>query len=176
MSGGHGTTSPGTGGTGPATAADAALPESVRLGYAKGQHLLMLAFFVGCAVFGLALLRGDGVVPGLFLLLSGLGMGLMMVKRLSNSAPRLVIGRDGLRTADTDLIRWAEVRDEQITHFKKRAYLEFDHPRGHERFNIDYLDRDEDAIRALLEAYRNAFDHSPGRVQHRVLQRGSGSV
>lgn len=165
MSGGQDALGPGSAGR-----VSEALPESTRLGYSRGQHLLMLAFFVGCAVFGLSMLRGEGIVPGTFLLLTGLGMGLMMVKRLSNSAPRLVISRDGLRTANTDLIRWAKVRDEHITTFKGRAYLEFDHPRGHERFNIDHLERDEDAIGALLDAYRAAFEQSRGR------RRGDGDA
>lgn len=137
------------------------LPPAAEIRHSSRRAAIMLAIFAAMVVLGVWLAAGDWIVEGVFLLITAGPMSLVMVRRLLNRTPRLVISDEGSQVGATRWIPWTDIRDVHVSSGGKSSrYLNVDHPDGREQVNVDHFERDHDEIEALVAAYQQRHKQS----------------
>ncbi len=122
------------------------------------------------SLFGIMLmLATPEKVPGILIFLFFGFFNAIYIRDWRNRKPQLIIARQDITNAKGKLFLWQDIKSLELKsesgRYQMLHYLEFTHPGGKERWNLDSFETDPYQIMYTINAYRYA-GYTKKQIRH----------
>lgn len=95
---------------------------------------------------------------GIFIMIFSAMVGLNIYKYYANKQPQIIISAGGIQTSKIPFLPWKDITGEDVVQISEGRttgwYLVYDHPYGHAKHSLSFLDTDDGTLSEILKMYR----------------------
>lgn len=135
------------------------LPQQTKVYYSRGKAIFRMLLLLICLAAGIYLLAqpnakvAGGIICAVVILLAAIN-----VQVFTDSAPQIIISKDGLETKKAPFYSWTDISNEEIVRrFNGKVniyYLNYNYPGGEVSVRLNSMAHSADELKDLLKAYR----------------------